>query len=292
MKQMTNKMFRGCPYESEEFESCALCPNYEQCFKMKKDKIRKKKLKRMQRFLIRLSVIFINLLCVIGIVYLIILINANNKAKQNNNELAGGSVLEVFENIEENTLNNIEDTEKDILNNIENTNPSTTETINPIEKPTEIIHPKAELSAYGPSDTYYYDISYEDKVIIAKTVWVESRGEPFEGKVAVASVILNRYYSEIPYFNTESIHAVVTQPYQFASIKNVSMENLEQYPDCMKAVEAACKGWDPTRTMFSNGALYFYAPKYVMGYQAEIREGIRVLVIGNHNFHYDFEKVE
>lgn len=150
---------------------------------------------------------------------------------------------------------------------------------------------EAVLSPYGPSDTYYYDISYEDKVTIAKVVYAESRGECFEGQVAVAAVILNRYFSDCSYFDTESILAVVTQPYQFASIEGVTEEKLENYPDCMKAVEAACKGWDPTREMFEDGALYFYAPSWTTGYQAEIRDGIQVLVIGNHNFHYDFEKI-
>jgi len=150
---------------------------------------------------------------------------------------------------------------------------------------------KAKISPDGPSSRYYYNISEEDKIIIAKVVWAESRGECFEGKVAVAAVVLNRYYSEIPYFDTESIETVVKQPYQFASISNVTEKELEEYPDCMKAVEAACKGWDPTRKVFDEGALYFYNPKYVSGYQAEIREGIRVMRIGNHNFHFDFEKV-
>lgn len=150
---------------------------------------------------------------------------------------------------------------------------------------------EATLSAEGPSDTYYYHISEEDRIIIAKAVWAEARGECFEGKVAVAAVILNRYYSEERCFDRESIFSVVTQRGQFANIEKVTMENLEKNPECIRAVEAACKGWDPTRVMFENGALYFYAPKGVSGYQAEIREGIRVLAIGNHNFHYDFNKV-
>ena len=69
------------------------------------------------------------------------------------------------------------------------------------------------------------------------------------------------------------------------------MQDLEEYPDCMEAVEVACKGFDPTREVFKQGALYFYSPKLVTGKEKEIREGIKVMVIGNHNFHYDFEKV-
>ena len=58
------------------------------------------------------------------------------------------------------------------------------------------------------------------------------------------------------------------------------------------AVEDACKGWDPTRAEFENGALFFYNPKKISGYQAQIREGIKVMVIGNHNFHENFDKIE
>jgi len=145
------------------------------------------------------------------------------------------------------------------------------------------------LSAEGPSQNYYYNISYEDKVIMAKVVFAESGFEPFEGKVAVAAVILNRYYSDIPYFKKDSIKSVVTQKYQFASIENVTMEILEKNPSCMEAVEAACKGWDPTRAKFPEGALYFYAPALMPD---DFQKGVEVLTIGKVNFHYDYKLYE
>lgn len=153
---------------------------------------------------------------------------------------------------------------------------------------------KAKLSAEGPSDTYYYDISEEEKVMIAKLVWAEARGESYEGKVAVAAVVLNRYrFEENDYdFDNESISSIILQKNQFASISKATSDELAANPDCMKAVEDACKGYDPTRETFENGALYFYNPKYVKGEEKEKREGIKIMVIGNHNFHYDFKKVE
>lgn len=248
MKQTTNKMFTGCPYEKQNFENCSFCPNYRVCIEKKKARAKKRRMKKYQRFLKIGFAILSCLLVLLAIIILVVSINNEVKKQKMTTESTTASSDMQVENA-------------------------------------------VELSADGPSDEYYYHISDEDKLTIAKVVWAESRGECFEGKVAVAAVVLNRYYSGISYFNTESIWAVVTQPYQFASIENVTNEKLEQYPDCMRAVEAACKGWDPTRRIFSNGALYFYAPKYVSGYQAKVREGIRVLVIGNHNFHYDFEKV-
>lgn len=47
-------------------------------------------------------------------------------------------------------------------------------------------------------DPRYPDIelTYEEKMLLARVVWVESRGEPAEGQQAVAEVILNRLASE------------------------------------------------------------------------------------------------
>ena len=70
------------------------------------------------------------------------------------------------------------------------------------------------------------------------------------------------------------------------------MEMLEENPSCMEAVESACKGWDPTRKVFEDGAKFFYAPDYVTGYQKEIRQGIESYKIGNHIFHNDFNEDE
>lgn len=272
MEQTTNKMFRGCPYEKENFENCSFCPNYRRCVQMKRERAQKRRQRKLRVFYARLIAILVFLTCITTAI--IVAVSVNSGAKDENPTETTGLVKPSHTTKQEVTTSC----------------PLTQEKVEPVEviKP-EI--PKAELSAEGPSEEYYYHISDEDKVAIAKVVWAEARGECFEGKVAVAAVVLNRYYSGISYFNTESILAVVTQKNQFASIKNVTISNLENNPDCMRAVEAACKGWDPTRAMFSNGALYFYAPKYVSGYQAEIRDGIRVLVIGNHNFHYDFNKV-
>lgn len=148
---------------------------------------------------------------------------------------------------------------------------------------------KAIISAEGPCDVFIYQLTMEDMVYIAKVVWAEARGECLEGKVAVAATILNRYVSDDPFFDNDTIEDVVTQPAQFASIKGVTVDDLEACPECMEAVVLACKGWDPTRDVFPNGgALYFYNPDGVSGYQARIREGIVYDRIGLHNFHVDF----
>lgn len=150
----------------------------------------------------------------------------------------------------------------------------------------------ARISAYEPGVVYYYTLTYEEKLYIARVVYAESRGECFEGQVAVAAVILNRFVSNDPFFKNDSIYSVVTQSNQFAPIDWVTDEKLAESPSCMEAVEQACLGWDSTRVKFSQGALYFFAPEEVEGYQKEIRENIDFLQIGNHYFHFDFEKTE
>jgi spore germination cell wall hydrolase CwlJ-like protein len=69
----------------------------------------------------------------------------------------------------------------------------------------------------------------DEKNMIARVVYAEARGESFEGKVAVAQVILNRY--ESGKFG-KSIKSVVFSRHQFAVSK--------RYDDaCLEAVEYA-----------------------------------------------------
>ncbi len=138
--------------------------------------------------------------------------------------------------------------------------------------------------------TYKYNLSENDMVRIAKLVWAEARGECFEGKVAVAAVVLNRYFSGDVRFDARSIYSIIAQPGQFADISYVSQNDLDSVPDCYAAVVEACKGWDPTRAVFQTGAYFFFNPNGVSGYQAQIRTGIVTMSIGNHSFHNDFNE--
>lgn len=255
MKQ-TTKMFTSCPYKQYSM-TCEACPNYKKCLAEKQR--RAKAFNR--RFYIKMSIVLTIAFCIMAVINQITL------------------------------SNEVKATAETSSTTVQETTTMQIETAEVVDKMEEVVK-KAKISAYKPSEEYYYSISEEDKILIAKVVWAESRGECFEGKVAVAAVILNRYFNgEGQAFDRSSIKAVVTQKSQFASISKVTMEDLEANPECMEAVEDACKGWDPTRQIFEEGACFFYAPKGVTGYQAEIREGIKVLVIGNHNFHADFEKI-
>ncbi|MHA6529191.1 spore cortex-lytic enzyme [Paenibacillus sp. BAC0078] len=95
-------------------------------------------------------------------------------------------------------------------------------------------------------------LSENDLKIMANAVYGESRGEPFEGQVAVAAVILNRVKS--PNFpNTPS--GVIFQPGAFTAVADGQIY-LEPNEQARKAVQQALNGWDP-----SGGCIYYFNPK-------------------------------
>ncbi len=79
------------------------------------------------------------------------------------------------------------------------------------------------------SFTPSYKYSDEEKAYIARVVYAEARGEVFEGKVAVAAVVLKRFESGL--FG-KTVKKVVLAKNQFAVARKYSSE-------CMKAVEEA-----------------------------------------------------
>jgi N-acetylmuramoyl-L-alanine amidase len=88
--------------------------------------------------------------------------------------------------------------------------------------------------------------------MMANAVYGESRGEPYEGQVAVAAVILNRVRSsEFP--NTPT--GVIFQPGAFTAVADGQIW-LTPNASALKAVKDALSGWDPT-----DGCLYYFNPK-------------------------------
>lgn len=93
--------------------------------------------------------------------------------------------------------------------------------------------------------------SNKDLDLLARAVYSEGRGEPFEGQVAIAAVVLNRVRS--PLF-PNSVAGVVYQPGAFTAVTDGQFY-LTPNATAYRAAEAALKGWDP-----SGGALYYYNP--------------------------------
>ncbi|QWU14112.1 N-acetylmuramoyl-L-alanine amidase [Paenibacillus sophorae] len=116
-------------------------------------------------------------------------------------------------------------------------------------------------------------LSENDLKIMANAVYGESRGEPFEGQVAVAAVILNRTKS--PSFpNTPS--GVIFQPGAFTAVADGQIY-LTPNEQSRKAVQQALNGWDPT-----GGCLYYFNPKTATSKWIWTRPQVKT--IGEHIF--------
>lgn len=87
--------------------------------------------------------------------------------------------------------------------------------------------------------------------LISKFVYAEARGEPYNGQVAVAAVILNRVKdSRFP----NTVSGVVYQPGAFTCVSDGQI-NLTPNSTAQKAAQDAINGWDP-----SYGAVYYFNP--------------------------------
>lgn len=118
-------------------------------------------------------------------------------------------------------------------------------------------------------------VNENDIVLMAQVVYAESRGEPYEGKVAVASVILNRLKdTTFPM----CIDKVVKQNGAFSCVKKGVIKIIPD-EESYCAVYDALKGIDPTCK-----SLYFYNPEIATCSWMKNIEKNNKKVIGNHIF--------
>lgn len=118
----------------------------------------------------------------------------------------------------------------------------------------------------------------------ARTVWGEARGEPWDGKVAVAWVIRNR--ADNPGWWGRNVAEVCLQPFQFSCwlhndpnrVKCIQATEVD-LRECRKAVEAVFDGTEPDIT---NGADHYHhktiLPRWATGEKP-------VAIIGDHKFY-------
>ena len=111
--------------------------------------------------------------------------------------------------------------------------------------------------------------------LLARAVNGEARGEPYEGQVAVAAVILNRVkHSSFP----NTIAGVIYQPGAFTAVSDGQINvPIDPNSTVYKACEDAMNGWDP-----SYGAIYYYNPAKTTNKWIYSREVI--CTIGRHVF--------
>lgn len=117
--------------------------------------------------------------------------------------------------------------------------------------------------------------SERDLQLMANAVYGEARGEPYEGQVAVAAVILNRL--ESPDF-PNTISEIIFQPGAFTAVADGQIW-LTPNEQAKSAVLDAMNGWDPTEN-----ALYYFNPNTATSKWIWTRPQIKQ--IGEHIFCY------
>lgn len=108
-----------------------------------------------------------------------------------------------------------------------------------------------EISDKGNSAAEVY--SDEELDLLARLIMAETEGQPYEAKVAVGSVVMNRVESGLfaPSIN-EVINQSINGYYQFTPVEN-GWINRPANEECIQAAKEALSGFDAT-----NGALFYY----------------------------------
>ncbi|MGF2616888.1 spore cortex-lytic enzyme [Rossellomorea vietnamensis] len=112
--------------------------------------------------------------------------------------------------------------------------------------PQEAEQPKQPTAVNMPNG-----FSQNDIQLMANAVYGEARGEPYEGQVAVAAVILNRIDS--PSF-PNTVSGVIFEPGAFTAVADGQIW-LTPNEKAKEAVMDAIQGWDP-----SENAQYYFNP--------------------------------
>ncbi len=124
-------------------------------------------------------------------------------------------------------------------------------------------------------NAYAVNATQSDKQLLARAVNGEARGEPYEGQVAVAAVILNRVkHSSFP----NTISGVIYQPGAFTAVSDGQINvPIDESSTVYKACSDALNGWDP-----SGGAIYYFNPDTATN--SWIWSRPLIVTIGKHRF--------
>lgn len=114
-----------------------------------------------------------------------------------------------------------------------------------------------------------------DIQLMARAINGEARGEPYEGKVAVGAVILNRVKdSKFP----NSISGVIYQLGAFTAVSDGQINQpIKEESTVYKAAQDAKNGWDPT-----GGCIYYFNPQTATNKWIWSRPHVKT--IGKHRF--------
>lgn len=127
-------------------------------------------------------------------------------------------------------------------------------------------------------DLNIHDISSSEKDLLSRLVEAEAKGESYEGKVAVAEVVLNRVDSpEFPDTITNVVYEVVGDAYAFSPVQNGEIKKPAS-DEAKSAVEDALSSSEERL----NQAVYFYNPEIASDEWIRSRQVVKK--IDNHVF--------
>ncbi len=118
-----------------------------------------------------------------------------------------------------------------------------------VSKPVQANPVPQQIQPPAPSRSASF--SSRDLENLARLIHGEARGEPYEGKVAVAAVAINRLESN---GFGKTLNEVIFQPGAFTAVSDGQFY-LKPDNSSYQAAEAALRGWDP-----SGGAIYYWNP--------------------------------
>lgn len=122
----------------------------------------------------------------------------------------------------------------------------------------------------------FWNISATERMWLERIVMAEAGGEPYEGQIAVANVVLNRVKAGFG----KNIYEVIFQKGQFTPVTNGSIYKVIPSASVKKAVSAALNGVK----VVSDDVLYFYNPSIATNFWiSETRTFVKK--IGNHYFY-------
>jgi N-acetylmuramoyl-L-alanine amidase len=132
---------------------------------------------------------------------------------------------------------------------------------------------EVEIATKESTSTDPRFIDEEEKKLLARLVHAEAEGEPYDGKVAVANVVLNRVENEqFP----DTVKDVIYQKNAFEPVQNGSI-NEPANQEAVEAVEEALTDQGKDEEL-----LYFYNPDTATSDWIFTREVVKT--IGNHSF--------
>ncbi|MFV8827376.1 cell wall hydrolase [Alkalihalobacterium sp. APHAB7] len=120
-------------------------------------------------------------------------------------------------------------------------------------------------------------VSASDRDLMARLVRAEAEGEPYAGKVAVATVVLNRVdHKEFPNTVRGVINEVSNGHYAFSPVQNGRINRAADAQSIRAVNEAlAFRGQ-------GSGSLFFYNPRIATNHWIATRQ--HTITIGNHVF--------